>query len=269
MVGQADLVYFFVSDMDRAVAFYRDVLELELIRRSGEEWSQLAAGVRPGGAARCRRGTGPSRRHARVHRRGPGRHEGEARRARRGGRTRGRRRRPRATLRGVRRSRRQRARAVRVRRSTRERAARRGDRRRHDEVRPSRAGDRQGAVVAGRERRAAVVRALARRHRHRVQRLARPTRSTACTARATTWPTGAARSASRTSARTSAAAPACSRRSRAGTRSPPAWPTSRSWSARRRCRPASRTRRARSSRSSTTSSNARSARTCCGSSRSR
>ena len=62
MVGRADLVYFFVSDMDRAVAFYRDVLELELIRRSGEEWSQLAAGsvqvglhgagsgpVRPGG----------------------------------------------------------------------------------------------------------------------------------------------------------------------------------------------------------------------------
>ncbi len=44
MVGRADLVYFFVSDMDRAVAFYRDVLELELIRRSGEEWSQLAAG---------------------------------------------------------------------------------------------------------------------------------------------------------------------------------------------------------------------------------
>jgi catechol 2,3-dioxygenase-like lactoylglutathione lyase family enzyme len=62
MVGRADLVYFFVSDMDRAVAFYRDVLELELIRRSGEEWSQLGAGslqvglhgagggpVRPGG----------------------------------------------------------------------------------------------------------------------------------------------------------------------------------------------------------------------------
>jgi len=52
----------YVDDMDRAVAFYRDVLELELIRRSGEEWSQLAAGsvqvglhgagsgpIRPGG----------------------------------------------------------------------------------------------------------------------------------------------------------------------------------------------------------------------------
>ena len=62
MVGKADLVYFFVSDMDRAVAFYRDVLELDLGYRSGEEWAQLSAGpiqvglhgagpgpVRPGG----------------------------------------------------------------------------------------------------------------------------------------------------------------------------------------------------------------------------
>ena len=45
MVGTADLVYFFVSDMDRAVAFYRDVLELELTHRSGDEWSQLGAGA--------------------------------------------------------------------------------------------------------------------------------------------------------------------------------------------------------------------------------
>ena len=44
MLGAADLVYFFVSDMDRAVAFYRDVLELELTHRSGDEWSQLGAG---------------------------------------------------------------------------------------------------------------------------------------------------------------------------------------------------------------------------------
>ena len=62
MVGKADLVYFFVSDMDRAVAFYRDVLELEPGHRSGDEWAQLGAGsiqvglhgagsgpVRPGG----------------------------------------------------------------------------------------------------------------------------------------------------------------------------------------------------------------------------
>lgn len=44
MVGEADLVYFFVSDMARAITFYRDVLELELGQRSGEEWSQLRAG---------------------------------------------------------------------------------------------------------------------------------------------------------------------------------------------------------------------------------
>lgn len=44
MAGTADLVYFFVSDMDRAVAFYRDVLDLELRHRSGEEWAQLGAG---------------------------------------------------------------------------------------------------------------------------------------------------------------------------------------------------------------------------------
>ncbi len=75
MVGRADLVYFFVSDMDRAVAFYRDVLELELIRRSGEEWSQLAAGsvqvglhgagsgpVRPAGRSRSRSTTSTPRR---------------------------------------------------------------------------------------------------------------------------------------------------------------------------------------------------------------
>ncbi len=62
MVGRADIVYFFVSDMDRAVAFYRDVLELEPGHRSGDEWAQLGAGpiqvglhgsgsapVRPGG----------------------------------------------------------------------------------------------------------------------------------------------------------------------------------------------------------------------------
>ena len=45
MVGNADLVYFFVSDMDRAVAFYRDVLELEMGHRSGDEWAQLGAGA--------------------------------------------------------------------------------------------------------------------------------------------------------------------------------------------------------------------------------
>ncbi len=46
--------------------------------------------IRPGGAARSRRRTRPTRRDARVHRRRPRRHEGEARRARRGRRARGR-----------------------------------------------------------------------------------------------------------------------------------------------------------------------------------
>ena len=44
MIDRADLVYFFVSDMDRAVAFYRDVLGLELSSRSGDEWAQFGAG---------------------------------------------------------------------------------------------------------------------------------------------------------------------------------------------------------------------------------
>ena len=44
MLGGADLVYLFVSDMDRAVAFYHDVLGLELAYRAGEDWAQLRAG---------------------------------------------------------------------------------------------------------------------------------------------------------------------------------------------------------------------------------
>jgi catechol 2,3-dioxygenase-like lactoylglutathione lyase family enzyme len=44
MIDQADLVYFFVSDMDRAVAFYRDVLGLTLASRSGDAWAQFGAG---------------------------------------------------------------------------------------------------------------------------------------------------------------------------------------------------------------------------------
>lgn len=40
----ADLVYFFVSDMDRAVGFYRDVLGLRLLYRTGDDWAQFEAG---------------------------------------------------------------------------------------------------------------------------------------------------------------------------------------------------------------------------------
>ena len=43
-IGPADLVYVFVSDMERALGFYRDVLGLELEYRAGDDWAQLAAG---------------------------------------------------------------------------------------------------------------------------------------------------------------------------------------------------------------------------------
>ena len=40
----ADLVYFFVSDMERAVTFYHDVLGLRLLYRTGDDWAQFEAG---------------------------------------------------------------------------------------------------------------------------------------------------------------------------------------------------------------------------------
>ena len=39
-----DHVWFWVGDMDRAVAFYRDALGLEVGRRHGDEWAELDAG---------------------------------------------------------------------------------------------------------------------------------------------------------------------------------------------------------------------------------
>jgi catechol 2,3-dioxygenase-like lactoylglutathione lyase family enzyme len=39
-----DHVYYWVSDMDRAVAFYRDVLDLPLLRQSGDEWAEFDGG---------------------------------------------------------------------------------------------------------------------------------------------------------------------------------------------------------------------------------
>jgi catechol 2,3-dioxygenase-like lactoylglutathione lyase family enzyme len=44
MIGPADLVYLFVTDMDRSVAFFRDTLGLKLDYRSGDEWAQFSAG---------------------------------------------------------------------------------------------------------------------------------------------------------------------------------------------------------------------------------
>ena len=39
-----DHVYYWTRDMSRAVAFYRDVLGLELARRSGDSWAEFRAG---------------------------------------------------------------------------------------------------------------------------------------------------------------------------------------------------------------------------------
>jgi catechol 2,3-dioxygenase-like lactoylglutathione lyase family enzyme len=46
VVGALDLVYYWVSDMERAVAFYRDVLGLDLIRQDGSSWAQFDVGGR-------------------------------------------------------------------------------------------------------------------------------------------------------------------------------------------------------------------------------
>lgn len=44
MFGRVEQVWFWVSDMDRAVAFYTEALGLELANRHGDEWAELEAG---------------------------------------------------------------------------------------------------------------------------------------------------------------------------------------------------------------------------------
>ena len=44
VISALDHVYYWTRDMDAAVAFYTDVLGLELIRRSGDGWAELRAG---------------------------------------------------------------------------------------------------------------------------------------------------------------------------------------------------------------------------------
>jgi catechol 2,3-dioxygenase-like lactoylglutathione lyase family enzyme len=39
-----DHVYYWTTDMDRAVTFYRDVLGLPLANRAGNEWAEFQAG---------------------------------------------------------------------------------------------------------------------------------------------------------------------------------------------------------------------------------
>jgi catechol 2,3-dioxygenase-like lactoylglutathione lyase family enzyme len=42
---QLDHVYYWTRDMDASVAFYRDVVGLELVRREGNEWAEFDAGT--------------------------------------------------------------------------------------------------------------------------------------------------------------------------------------------------------------------------------
>jgi catechol 2,3-dioxygenase-like lactoylglutathione lyase family enzyme len=65
IVRRLDLVFYWVSDLDRAVSFYSDVLGLSIARRDGNNWAEFDAGgrrfalhsaapgqtVAPGGAA--------------------------------------------------------------------------------------------------------------------------------------------------------------------------------------------------------------------------
>jgi len=45
IVKGLDHVYYWTRDMDRAVAFYRDVLGLSVTRRDGDSWAELDAGA--------------------------------------------------------------------------------------------------------------------------------------------------------------------------------------------------------------------------------
>jgi catechol 2,3-dioxygenase-like lactoylglutathione lyase family enzyme len=59
MLGRVEQVWFWVSDMDRAVSFYTQALGLTLVHRHGDEWAELAAGpirlALHGGASLARR----------------------------------------------------------------------------------------------------------------------------------------------------------------------------------------------------------------------
>jgi catechol 2,3-dioxygenase-like lactoylglutathione lyase family enzyme len=44
VVRSLDHVYYWVSDMDRAVSFYRDTLGLPLVRQDGPSWAAFDAG---------------------------------------------------------------------------------------------------------------------------------------------------------------------------------------------------------------------------------
>jgi catechol 2,3-dioxygenase-like lactoylglutathione lyase family enzyme len=45
MLGGVEQVWFWVADMDRALAFYTDALQLRLVHRHGDEWAELDGGT--------------------------------------------------------------------------------------------------------------------------------------------------------------------------------------------------------------------------------
>ena len=46
VVGRLDLVFYWVTDLERAVSFYRDVLGLQLHRQESPSWAEFDAGGR-------------------------------------------------------------------------------------------------------------------------------------------------------------------------------------------------------------------------------
>jgi glyoxylase I family protein len=44
LIEAMDAVFYQVCNMDRAVAFYQDVLGLELVRREGRDWAEFTVG---------------------------------------------------------------------------------------------------------------------------------------------------------------------------------------------------------------------------------
>jgi predicted enzyme related to lactoylglutathione lyase len=44
MIGPLDRIYYWTRDLDEAVAFYRDVVGLELVDRRGDGWAEFEAG---------------------------------------------------------------------------------------------------------------------------------------------------------------------------------------------------------------------------------
>ncbi|HEX6330774.1 MAG TPA: VOC family protein [Actinomycetota bacterium] len=56
-----DHVWFWVGDMDRALAFYQGVIGLTVLRRHGDDWSELDAGGARLGLHATRDGAEPER----------------------------------------------------------------------------------------------------------------------------------------------------------------------------------------------------------------